>query len=145
MDGVSPTFSQVNIVASDMAATVSDYRRLGVTVPETSPEWMAHHRNAEQPGGIDLDLDCAQFATVWDEACPMHPPRSAVFGFSIPTREAVEVIYRELTDAGYVGELPPHDAFFGSRYAITQDLNGNPIGLKSLTDTSLRRNQSPPE
>jgi catechol 2,3-dioxygenase-like lactoylglutathione lyase family enzyme len=141
----SPTFDQVNLVVSDMAATVAFFRRLGLNIPETSPEWARHHRSAELPGGIDLDFDSVPFAAVWDEAWPEHPPRAAVFGFTVPTREAVDNLFRELTDAGYVGEQPPHDAFFGSRYAIVQDPDGNPVGIRSPTDPARRSVQPPPE
>jgi uncharacterized glyoxalase superfamily protein PhnB len=93
---------------------------------------------------MDLDFDSVPFAAVWDEAWPKHPRRAAVFGFTVPSREAVDNLFRELTDAGYVGEQPPHDAFFGSRYAIVQDPDGNPIGIRSPTDPALRRDQLPP-
>lgn len=144
MDESSPTFDQVNLVVSDMAATVDFYRHLGLEIRETSPEWTLHHRSAELPGGIDLDFDSDEFAAVWNEGWTEHTPRAAVFGFAVPTRDAVDDLYRALTGAGYVGEQPPHDAFFGSRYAIVQDPDGNPVGIKSPSDPSLRRAQLPP-
>ena len=140
----SPNFTQVNLVVSDMDATVAFYRRLGLHIEETSPEWAGHHRMAKLPGEIDLDFDSAEFAAVWDEGWAKHPRRAAVFGFAVPTRAAVDDLYRELTEAGYVGEQPPHDAFFGSRYAIVQDPDGNPVGIMSPRDASMRRAQSPP-
>jgi catechol 2,3-dioxygenase-like lactoylglutathione lyase family enzyme len=144
MDEDSPTFDQVNLVVSDMAATVAFYRRLGLNIPETTPEWTSHHRSAEISGGIDLDFDSAEFAAVWDEGWTKHTPRPAVFDLAVPTRAAVDDLYRELTDDGYVGEHPPHDAFFGSRYAIVQDPDGNPVGIRSPSDPSMRSVQSPP-
>jgi glyoxalase/bleomycin resistance protein/dioxygenase superfamily protein len=60
-------------------------------------------------------------------------PASArvVIGFSLPTREAVDERYAELTSAGYAGRQPPFDAFWGARYAIVADPDGNDVGLIS--------------
>ncbi len=115
MTGFTPRFSQVNLVVADMAATIAFYRRLGLTIPETDPEWAPHHRTAELSSDVDLDFDSVEFARVWDEGWSTHPTRAAVFGFAVSTRDAVDELYRDLTGAGYVGEQPPHDAFFGSR------------------------------
>ena len=62
-----PVLNQVNLVVTDMAATVAFYRRLGLTIPDTEPGWEVHHRSAETAGDIDLDFDSVEFARVWDE------------------------------------------------------------------------------
>jgi uncharacterized glyoxalase superfamily protein PhnB len=61
-----------------------------------------------------------------------------VLGFSLPTREAVDERYRELTSAGYRGRQPPFDAFWGARYAIVADPDGHDVGLMSPIDDSRR-------
>jgi uncharacterized glyoxalase superfamily protein PhnB len=43
------------------------------------------------------------------------------FGFSLPSRAAVDASCAELTAAGYEGRQPPFDAFWGARYAIVAD------------------------
>ncbi len=67
-------------------------------------------------------------------------PASAkvVIGFSLPTRQAVDERYVELTAAGYAGRQPPFDAFWGARYAIVADPDGNDVGLMSPIDESRR-------
>lgn len=40
-------------------------------------------------------------------------------------------LYAELTGAGYPGRSEPWDAFWGSRYAIVADADGNLVGLMS--------------
>jgi uncharacterized glyoxalase superfamily protein PhnB len=57
-----------------------------------------------------------------------------VIGFSFPTREAVDKCYAELIDAGYESRQPPFDAFWGARYAIVADPDGNEVGLMSSID-----------
>jgi hypothetical protein len=44
----------------------------------------------------------------------------------------------EMTAAGYVGRQPPFDAFWGARYAIVADPDGNDVGLMSPIDESRR-------
>ncbi len=51
-------------------------------------------------------------------------------------------MYAELTSAGYVAHLPPIDAFWGSRFAIIDDPDGNVIGLHSPRDPA--RGAPPP-
>lgn len=147
MAEITPRFNQLNLVVADMAASVAFYRRLGLNIPDAVPEWAAHHRTVEQEDdtGIDLDLDSIEFARTWDQGWSDHPRRAGVLGFAVSTRDAVDDLYRDLTSAGYVGEQPPHDAFFGSRYAIVQDPDGNPVGLMSPRDASRRSVQGPPQ
>ena len=60
----SPKPDQMNLVVSDMDAVVAFYTRLGLKMPDTDPSWQAHHRTAEQIGGLDLDLDSEKFAEI---------------------------------------------------------------------------------
>jgi uncharacterized glyoxalase superfamily protein PhnB len=39
---------------------------------------------------------------------------------------------------GYLGRQPPFDAFWGARYAIVADPDGNDVGLMSPVDESRR-------
>jgi uncharacterized glyoxalase superfamily protein PhnB len=55
-------------------------------------------------------------------------------GFSLPTRDAVDVTCAELVCAGYAGRQPPYNAFWGARYAIVTDPDGNHIGLMGPAD-----------
>jgi hypothetical protein len=53
-------------------------------------------------------------------------------------REAVDQRYAELTAAVYPGRQPPFEAFWGARYAIVTDPDGNDVGLMSPIDESRR-------
>jgi catechol 2,3-dioxygenase-like lactoylglutathione lyase family enzyme len=139
-----PVFDQFNLVVSDMSATVTFYRRLGLTIPETDPDWTSHHRTAQISGDIDLDFDSAEFAVVWDKGWSSGP-RMGVLGFRVSSRKEVDNIYRDLTEAGYSGEQGPYDTFWGARYAVVQDPDGNPVGIMSPVDPARRSPQSPPE
>ena len=138
-----PVLNQVNLVVTDMAATVAFYRRLGLTIPDTEPGWEAHHRSAGTAGDIDLDFDSVEFAHVWDEGWSVGSP-GAVLSFHVDSRDAVDEIYEDLTAAGYSGEQGPYDTFWGARYAIVKDPDGNSVGIMSPIDPDLKSMRLPP-
>lgn len=131
----SPQLDQINLVVSDMDAAVAFYRRLGLEIADTDPSWQAHHRTAEVDGGLDLDLDSEEFARHWNRG---WSGGRAVIGFKVESRDQVDDLYQELTDAGYRGQQPPYDAFWGARYAVIEDPDGNPVGVMSPVDSDRR-------
>ena len=64
-------------------------------------------------------------------------------GFRVPSRDGVDELYGDLTEAGYAGLQAPHDAFWGARYAIVEDPDGIAVGLMSPVSWELR--SKPPE
>jgi uncharacterized glyoxalase superfamily protein PhnB len=138
-----PVFNQVNLVVRDMRATVDFYERLGVVVQPTAPEWERHHRNVESDEGLHFDLDSSVFAQQWDEGWPSDQT-GAVLGFRFESADAVDETYASLTAAGHAGQQPPHDAFFGARYAVVTDPDGNAVGLMGPRDRSRSTTPTPP-
>jgi uncharacterized glyoxalase superfamily protein PhnB len=126
-----------------MEAAVDFYRRLGIEIPETLPEWQAHHRTADIGGEVDLELDSAAFTPQWNAGWPAAQP-GVVVGFRVTTREDVDDLYAELTGAGHVGQQAPYDAFWGARYAIVEDPSGNAVGLMSPVDPARQSRPAPP-
>lgn len=127
---------QVNIVVRDMEAMSDFYERLGVAIRSGLPEWAAHHRNSGTVDGIDIDLDSEQFAAVWNEGWPGGS--GVVLGFRVDTREEVDRLFEDLTAGGYTGQQVPYDAFWGSRYAVVADPDGNSVGLMSVSEDAWR-------
>jgi len=141
MADVRPILDQINLVVGDMDASLAFYRRLGVEIPDRDPKWDPHHISGNVAGALDFDLDSAAFAKDWNEGS--RGP-ACVIGFKLSSREAVDALYADLIGAGYAGQQVPYDAFWGSRYAIVADPDGNPVGLMSPMDASLRREVEPP-
>jgi uncharacterized glyoxalase superfamily protein PhnB len=137
-----PVLDQINLVVRDMDTMVAFYRRLGVEIAPTAPQWEAHHRNASTPGGLDFDIDSTTSAQIWNQGWTSDRT-GVVIGFRLPTREAVDARYDDLVAAGAVGEQPPYDAFFGARYAVVRDPDDNSVGLMSPIDPTRR--WSPPD
>lgn len=139
-----PVLDSVNLVVKDMGAAVEFYRRLGVSIPDRDPLWDDHHRSAEVPGGLDFDLDSEAFAAKWDVGWPGSNGRSGVvLGMRVSTREDVDRLHDAVVDAGYGSQQAPYDAFWGARYAIVEDPDGNAVGLMSPSDPERR--SAPPE
>jgi catechol 2,3-dioxygenase-like lactoylglutathione lyase family enzyme len=133
-----PVLAQLNLVVADMAASVAFYRRLGLTIDDASP-WAAHHIEVRMPTGFSLELDSVEFAKRWDAGWRTRSGgANAVIGFNVRSRDAVDRLYGELIGAGAVGQQAPYDAFWGARYAVVEDPDGNPVGLMSPIDPARR-------
>ena len=148
MAEVKPLLNQLNLVVRDMDVTLAFYRRLGLEIPDASV-WRtssgAHHCEVTMPNGMSLEFDSEALAKCynagWQRSAAGGCP--GVVGFSLPSREAVDERYAELTAAGYSGRQPPYDTFWGARYAIVEDPDGNHVGLMSPLDP--KRRSAPPE
>jgi catechol 2,3-dioxygenase-like lactoylglutathione lyase family enzyme len=144
MSDTTPDLHMLNLVVDDLAASLEFYGRLGVAVPG-GEDAAGPHAQIRMPGGLSLELDTAESARLWHAGWRADPSSvDVVLGFALPDRQAVDDRYAELTAAGYVGRQPPFDAFWGARYAIVADPDGNDVGLMSPIDES-RRTMPPQE
>ena len=136
-------FNQVNLVVRDMGASLAFYRRLGLDIPAP---WESgghgHHAKAETGGEVDLEFDSHQLAHAYNQGFAAERGR-VVIGVGLESREAVDALWHSLLAEGAQGLQPPFDAFWGARYAIVEDPDGNPVGLMSPVDPARR--SAPPE
>jgi len=133
-----PLLDQVNVVARDVPAMVAFYERLGVDprVPLVAP-WSEHHVSLGAGDGLDLDVDSTTFAEQWDQGWPAGRG-GVLLGFRVASRDEVDRLYADLTAAGHAGQQEPYDAFWGARYAVVADPEGNAVGLMSPPDPARR-------
>ncbi|WP_369232558.1 VOC family protein [Streptomyces sp. R21] len=125
---MTPQFAVIGLVASDMAASLAFYRCLGLAFPDGSEE--QPHVEAELPGGLRLALDTEE--TVRSFHAGWQPPSGGGrtgLAFMCGTPAEVDSVYEDLVGAGYHGELKPWDAFWGMRYAVVHDPDGNGVDL----------------
>jgi uncharacterized glyoxalase superfamily protein PhnB len=137
---------QINIVVRDVRKSIPFYRLLGVSIEEAPmPEWAPHHAGGVAANGVHVELDSLPFAKQWnpglDEA---RVGAGAIPFFFVSSREEVDHLHDRVTAAGYRSQKAPDDAFWGARYAIVEDPDGNPIGLMSPIDQARRRRPPPP-
>ena len=108
MSEPAPDLHMLNVIVGDMPASLDFYRRLGAAVPGESAS--GAHVQLRMPSGFSLELDTAESARAWHAGWRADPASArVVIGFSLPSREAVDERYAELTSAGYLGRQPPFD------------------------------------
>jgi len=136
-------FDGVNLIARDVEATITFYRRLGVDIPEMQiwrTDTGAHHTEGVAVGGnAEIEIDSEHLAAAYNEG--FRPTSRTLLGFRVDSRQAVDELYRELTTEGHPSRQTPFDAFWGARFAIVADPDGRDVGIMSPSDPNRR---SPP-
>lgn len=138
---MSVRFGQVNLFVTDMAASVEFYRLLELHVPDPF-EWPsgsgAQHVEMHSHHDCYLALDNHAQARIWNNKFdPDRGRGNVVVGLLVGSRDDVDRLYAKVRDAGHPVGQEPYDAFWGSRYAIVIDPDGNQVGLKSPIDDAL--------
>lgn len=124
----APRLDLIGMVTRDMAASLAFYRRLGLEIAEGAES--EDHVEAVGPGGMRVAWDTEELIASFDpEGVPVSGAGRIGLAFLCDGPEGVDRTYRELTDAGYVGQKEPWDAFWGQRYALVQDPDGNGVSL----------------
>lgn len=118
----------VEIVVSDMAASLAFYRRLGIVIPDeadTEP-----HVDVPLDGGMRLAFDTEETVRSFDpDWAPSPGSQRSALAFACDSPAEVDATYASLTEAGYDGHLAPWDAFWGMRYAVVHDPDGFQVDL----------------
>ncbi|MHB8481485.1 MAG: VOC family protein [Nitrospiria bacterium] len=137
------TLSSLHLFVKDMSASVTFYRRVGLSIPDDavwSIRGKGHHAEIPMTDGLILELDSIELTKSYNEGwqAPTGPSRNLIM-FSLPSGSEVDELYGNLTTAGYSGHLAPMDAFWGARYAVVYDPDGNQIGLMGPRDSNHQR------
>ncbi|MEO1058668.1 MAG: VOC family protein [Actinomycetota bacterium] len=136
------TFGQINLLVRDMAATTEFYRLLELDFADAF-EWPAgsgaQHIDDMVGDGAYMAFDNAPMARIWAGGFDAdRPAGNVVVGLMVETRDDVDRLVDQVRNAGHDVACEPYDAFFGSRYAIVIDPDGNQVGLKSPIDDDRR-------
>jgi catechol 2,3-dioxygenase-like lactoylglutathione lyase family enzyme len=121
-------FNLIGVAVTDMPKALAFYRLLGFDIPESADG--DPHVEVTLPGGIRLAWDAIDMIRTFDPHWvePGGGPRiNLAFRCSDPAE--VDRRYAELTAAGYHGHKEPWDAFWGQRYAVIHDPDGNGVDL----------------
>ena len=123
---MTPSFHVIGLVVADMAASLAFYRRLGLDIPATADT--EPHVDAELPGGLQLAFDTQDVIRSFDpDWSPPSGSHRISLAFRCDSPADVEKNYAALVDAGHDGHKAPWDAFWGQRYAIVHDPDGNAV------------------
>jgi catechol 2,3-dioxygenase-like lactoylglutathione lyase family enzyme len=125
---MAATLKVVEVVVADMARSLAFYRRLGLDVPAGADT--EDHVEVALPGGLKLAFDTVETIRSFDPSWspPSGSPRTGL-AFACDSPAEVDKLYGELAAAGYEGHKEPWDAFWGMRYAVLHDPDGNSVDL----------------
>lgn len=117
----------VGMIVRDMARALAFYRLLGLDLPpEADAEGHVEYRT---PGGFRLAWDTVDLIESFSG--PWQPPTGHRMGlaFLCDSPADVDATFQRVVDAGHEPLTPPWDAFWGQRYAVVRDPDGNPVDL----------------
>jgi catechol 2,3-dioxygenase-like lactoylglutathione lyase family enzyme len=119
----------IELVVSDMAATLAFYRRLGVAIPDDADG--QPHVDAELEAGMRIAFDTEDTIRSFDPrwTSPSGGGHRVALAFECAGPAEVDAAWDDLTGAGFEGHLAPWDAFWGMRYAVVHDPDGTPVDL----------------
>ena len=123
----TPQFGLVGIVVRDMARSLAFYRQLGMDIPLEADQ--QPHADVTLPGGIWVAWDTVETIRSCDPGYQPPDGTGVSLGFRLPTAADVDATYERMVAAGYHGHKPPWDAFWGQRYALIRDPDGNGVDL----------------
>jgi uncharacterized glyoxalase superfamily protein PhnB len=131
---------QINIVTRDLRKSASFYRLLGVRIEEIpDTEWAPHHANGITSNGVRVEFDSIAFAKQWNPGLDETKQGSGIIPiFHVAARDEVDRVHARVIAAGYRSHKAPEDAFWGARYAIVEDPEGNSVGVMSAIDPAMR-------
>ena len=144
---MSNRIDQINVVVKDVDAATQFLVQLGIDLPAAPPGWGMHHRTIPTAtslhGGHDLesptfgiDLDSVAFAQQWGGLDPSFT--GVVLNVRVDERDEVDRLHDSAQAIGGRSLKSPHDAFWGSRYAVVEGPASVFVGLMSVPDPARR-------
>jgi catechol 2,3-dioxygenase-like lactoylglutathione lyase family enzyme len=117
----------LGIIVHDMAAALRFYRLLGLEIPldqDSEP-----HVEVAMPGGFRLAWDTRDLVQSLDPDWVEPVGQRMTLAFKCDSPAAVDDLYELVVQSGYPGHKAPWDAFWGQRYAVVVDPDGNLVDL----------------
>jgi catechol 2,3-dioxygenase-like lactoylglutathione lyase family enzyme len=125
---MTPRFSLIGLVVADMATSLAFYRRLGLDVPADADG--QPHVDAELPGGLKVAWDTTDTIRSFDESwTPPSGGHRVALALDCGSPAELDATHDVLVAAGSPSHLAPWDAFWGMRYAVVLDPDGNHVEL----------------
>jgi catechol 2,3-dioxygenase-like lactoylglutathione lyase family enzyme len=117
----------VGMTVRDMAASLKFYRLLGLDIPpgvESEP-----HVEYVTAGGFRLAWDTEKLIKEIYLEWTTPVGQRLTLAFKCENAAEVDSLYERVVQNGYHGHKAPWDAFWGQRYAIVVDPDGNHVDL----------------
>ena len=122
---MKPSLDMLGIVTSDMGESIRFYRLLGLEVTEDGGPYC----ETKLPNGLRISWNKVEMVREiypgWEE------PRGHRLGmaFLCESPGEVDAVHDKIVEAGFKSLKSPWDAFWGQRYALIEDPDGNIVDL----------------
>lgn len=117
----------IDIVVADMAAALAFYRTLGLAAPDDVDD--EPQVQIATPGGATLGFVTEALMKQANPHWVQPVGQRVTFSCRCDAPEEVDAVFVRMTAAGYEGRQEPWDAFWGQRYAMLGDPDGNRVDL----------------
>jgi len=117
----------IDIVVADMPAALAFYRLLGLDVPVDQDE--EDQVQVSTPGGATLGFVTEALVRNVNPQWVEPVGQRVTFSCRCDSPSEVDEVYARMVSAGYEGRQEPWDAFWGQRYAMLNDADGNRVDL----------------
>ena len=117
----------VGIVVRDMSVALRFYRLLGLNIAEGSDG--EPYVEVITPNGYRLSWNTEAMTKEIDPTWKEPVGQRIALAFKCDTPAEVDAAYNRIVAQGYGGHKEPWDAFWGQRYAVVLDPDGNTIDL----------------
>ncbi len=117
----------VGMVVADMAAALRFYRLIGLDIPAGVDT--ESHVDVITPNGYRLAWDTEALVRGFNPDWRAPTGSRLVMAFKCASPAEVDALHAAVVAAGYRSVKAPWDAFWGQRYAIVDDADGNHVDL----------------
>lgn len=117
----------LGIISKNIPESIRFYTLLGLQFDAC--ENTAQHVEATAKNGMRVMLDSEELMLSIKPHWKKPESASISLAFQCETPAEVDKIFESVQKAGFKSEKEPWDAFWGQRYAIVLDPDGNPIDL----------------
>ena len=117
----------IGIVVHDLERSLRFYRLLGLDVP--SPKKDEQYVEVTTPNGYRISWNALSMVKKIEPAWVEPIGHRMELAFLCDSPAEVDATYAKLEATGYKGHKAPWDAFWGQRYAIAEDPDGNRVSV----------------
>lgn len=117
----------VGIVVADMGRALAFYRLLGLDMPEGQEG--ESYVEVTTPNGYRISWNTEAMVREIDPNWTTPVGQRVGLAFKCDSPAEVDAAYARIVQAGHHGHMAPWDAFWGQRYSVVDDPDGNHVDL----------------
>ena len=117
----------IGLVVQDIAMSIRFYRLLGLDIPDVKAG--EDYAEVIAPNGYRISWNTVKMTRDIDSGYVEPVGYRMELAFKCDSPAEVDSTYAALTEQGYSGYKEPWDAFWGQRYAVVIDPDGNHVSV----------------